>query len=252
MYKCALPLILVAGLAASVSWAANDPMVGDWKLTRLTDVMNVTYSDANKYTFNFGGGNETIALDGTDQPGYSGTTLAVTVEGPNTWKVVRKQNGRMMLTATWNLSNDGNTLTDHYTQFASDGSPSTADYVYKRTVNGSGFAGRWEGMIGTMDTVLTLQVRPYQGDGLSFATSSGTRNLQFDGKDHPNVALKATPGSTFSANRVNAGTVEVVDKVNGKTTGTREYQLSSDLKTLTMTIHATGKNEPAVYIFERQ
>lgn len=254
MFKRAFQLLLVAGLAASALWAANDPFVGQWKLTKYNDVMKVTNADANKYTFNFGGGDETIALDGTDQPGYSGTTLAVTAEGPNTWKVVRKQNGRMLLTATWNLSEDGNTLRDHYTEFAPNGSPSTADYVYKQTAKGPGFTGRWESMIEPLNEVIMLQVRPYEGDGLSFIIPSEkeTTNLKLDGKDYPKAGSDPSKVSVLSSRRMNARTVEITNKRNGKITDTRQFQLSSDLKTLTMTVHTAGNDEPAVYVFERQ
>jgi hypothetical protein len=82
---------------------------------------------ANKYAFNFGGGPETIVVDGTDQPGGFGTTLSVAAEGPDAWKVIRKKDGRMLISATWNLSQDGSTLTDHYTGFNPDGSTSKLD-----------------------------------------------------------------------------------------------------------------------------
>ncbi len=252
MLKRPFQLLLVVCLAASAAWAAADPMVGDWKLTKLTDVMKVANVGANKYTFDFGGGKEAITADGTDQPGYSGTTLAVTVEGPNTWKVVRKQNGRTMLSATWNLSKDGSTLTDHYTEFAANGSPSTTVYVYKQTAKGSGFAGTWVSAIAPLNTVIMLRVRPYQSAGLSFTTPSGTRSVQFDGKDYPNAGPNAAPGSAFSARRMSPRSVEVADKLNGKTTNTRQFKLSPDLKTLTMTIATPGEDEPHVYVFARQ
>ena len=62
--------------------------------------------------------------DGTDQLGLAGTTLSITIEGPDSWKVVRKQEGRILMTAYWKLSKDGNTLTDNYTQFGPNGSSS--------------------------------------------------------------------------------------------------------------------------------
>jgi hypothetical protein len=48
---------------------------------QLTDVMKVESISGNEYAFDLGAGNETIAVDGTDQPGYGGTTLSVTIEG---------------------------------------------------------------------------------------------------------------------------------------------------------------------------
>jgi hypothetical protein len=114
MLKCALRLLLVAGLAAGALSASNDAFLGEWKLnsskSKLIDVMKVASVAGNKYAFDFGGGSaETIAVDGTDQPGIAGTTLSVAIEGPDSWKVIRKKDGRILLTAFWKLSKDGNT-----------------------------------------------------------------------------------------------------------------------------------------------
>src|ERR1700730_13941995 len=127
MFKRTFQLLLVACLATGTLRAANDPFVGDWKLnpsrSKLTDQMKVQSIAANKYAFDFGDGSaETIAVDGTDQPGNFGTTLSVSIEGPDSWKVVRKKEGRIIITANWKLSQDGNTLTDHFTGIAPNGS----------------------------------------------------------------------------------------------------------------------------------
>jgi hypothetical protein len=88
--------------------------------------MKVESVAGNKYAFDFGSGRpETIAADGTDQPGGGGTTLSVTIEGPDSWKVVRKKDGRILITANWKLSKDGNTLTDDFTSIGANGSSST-------------------------------------------------------------------------------------------------------------------------------
>src|SRR5215510_15399415 len=117
MAKRAFQLLLVACLAVGTLWAANDPFVGKWKLnpskSKLTDQMKVEAIGANKYAIDFGGGaTENIVADGTDQPGLDGTTLSITVEGPKTWKVVRKKDGRTLVTGIWKLSKDGQTLSD--------------------------------------------------------------------------------------------------------------------------------------------
>src|SRR5690242_8094748 len=126
MSKRIFQCLLAAGLLTTSLWAAKDAFVGKWKLNRSKrrspDEMKVTAVSANKYACDFGGGNpETSMADGTDQPGIYGTTLAVTVEGPDTWKVVRKKDGHTLLTATWKLSDNGATLTDFYRQNAPDG-----------------------------------------------------------------------------------------------------------------------------------
>jgi|SRR5208282_3879337 len=259
MLKCALRLLLVACVAAGALCASNNPFVGEWKLnaskSKLIDVMKVESVAGNKYAFDFGAGSaETIAADGTDQPGLAGTTLSVTIEGADSWKVVRKKDGRILLTGIWKLSKDGNTLKDDYTEFGPDGTSSNVKYVYQRTAGTSGFAGTWEGSSETMSVVIVLKVQPYEGDGLSFINVSEgeTKNVKFDGKDYPNTGPNVRAGSTSAARRVNEDTLEMTGKFNGKITNTRQIQLSADRKTITMTVHVPSRREPDILVFERQ
>lgn len=255
MFKRSIQLLLFVCLVMGALWAADNPFVGKWKLnpsrSKLTDVMKVASVGANKYAFNLGGGSsETIVADGTDQPGLAGTTLSVTVEGPSTWKVVRRKNGRMLLTATWNLSKDGNTLSDDFTGIETNGSTSNVKYVYKRTAGESGFAGTWESTSEQVNFVYEIEIRTYEEDGLSIIdhTAEVTQNSKFDGKDYPNMGANARPGSASSLRRVNEHALEMTDKTNGKIRDTRRLELSADLKTLTMTVQGA----PNIYVFERQ
>lgn len=259
MFERTFQLLLVACLATGMLRAANDPFVGDWKLnpsrSKLTDQMTVRSIAASKYAFDFGGGRaEMIAVNGTDQPGNFGTTLSVSIEGPDSWKVVRKKEGRILLTATWKLSKDGDTLTDDFTAIQPNGSPLNLKYVYQRMAGTSGFAGTWESTSETVNSVFVLQVRPYEGDGLSFIDPSQeeTTSVKFDGKDYPNVGPNVAPGSASSVRRVIQNTLEMTDKINGKIADTRQIKLSSDLKTLTITVHTAGRSEPNILVFERQ
>lgn len=262
MFRRAIQLLLVTCLATGALRAADNAFVGEWKLnaskSKYFDQMKVESIDGNKYAFDLGGGSrENIVVDGTDQPGIGGTTLSVAIETPNSWKVVRKKDGRMLLSAAWKLSKDGSTLTDDFTSFAPSGSSSTVNLVYKRTAAGSGFEGTWENTIGTVDTgdsPYLLKLQPYEGDGLTFFYSSegATKNVKLDGKDYPNVGADGRPGSSSSARRVNERTLELTDKTNGKVARTREVTLSSDGKTLTMTDHIPGHSQPNVLVFERQ
>jgi hypothetical protein len=259
MFSRTVRILLVTYLASGAVWAANEPFVGEWKLnpskSKLTDQMKVEGVADDKYAFDFGGGSaETIALDGTDQPGLAGTTLSITIEGPDSWKVVRRREGRVLLTAYWKLSKDGDTLTDDFTQFGPNGASTNVKYVYNRTAGTSGFAGTWESTSETLNSVYVIKVQPYEGDGLSFINSSQgvTRNLTFDGKDRPLVGPSAPSGTTSSARRVNERTLEITTKIGDKVAGTQEDTLSSDGKTLTMTIRAAGRTVPNILVFERQ
>jgi hypothetical protein len=253
----AVQLLLVGFLFTGTLRAADNPFVGDWKLdpakSKLTDEMKVTRVKNNKYAFDFGGGKpETIVVDGTDQPGGFGTTLSVSREGPDSWKVVRKKDGRVLVRANWTLSKDQNTLKDEFTLIRASGSPSTVDYIYTRRGAGSGFAGDWVSTSENVTSVFVLKIRPYEADGLSIIDPSGlvTKNVNFDGKDYPTKSPIA--GSTSSARRLNELTLEMTDKINGEPSRTEVIELSSDLKTLTRTFHVVGNSEPTIMVFERQ
>src|SRR3954463_8953019 len=261
-----LAICLTASLCAGTEQTASgqgptsdkngaDPFVGKWNLnlsrSKINDEMKVSSVGENKYVFDFGAGSpETIVLDGTDQPGMFGTTLAVSADGAKSWKIVRKQDGHTTVSAKWELSENGNTLTDHFTNVKPDGSSNSTDYVYKRTAGTAGLAGTWERTL--EQQAYELQIKPYEQDGLSFIASEITKNIKFDGKDYPVTGANLPSGLTSSGRRVNQRTLELTDKVGGKPIDTKQEEVSPDGKTLTITVHDQGQSKPKIYVFERE
>ncbi len=261
-----------ACLVASSAWAANDHFVGKWKvnpsMSKLYDEVKVEVVGANKYVFTFGPGQiDTIVADGTDQPALSGTTLAVTVKGSNSWEVVRKLKGRTLLRAQWTLSADGKTISDGFTQYLPDGTtlfsqplPNGSSlflpYVYERTAGTSGFPGTWDSESAKVKTGSELVVQPFETGGLSFKRSDEemTRSFKLDGNEYPDLDPNAGgKGAAYSGRRVNARSVEITYKSQGKNTGSRQIELSADLKVLTETLSVVGQSRPkSVLVFDRQ
>jgi hypothetical protein len=270
MLRRTFRLLLAACLVTGTVWAANDPFVGKWKVnpskSKLNDEMKVEVAGANKYAITFAPGFvDTIVADGNDQPALSGTTLSITVKGPNNWVVIRKMKGRTLLTGYWTLSEDGKTLNDAYTEYAPDGSPSIIPYVYERTAGnsgfpGTGFPGTWDSDSEKVKAGIELQIEPYDVDGLSFNSPGAemTKKMKFDGNDYPDVDPNGNhpngdPGSASSGRRVNERSLEITDNFKGKTTATRQIELSTDLKTLTMTVRLVGQSRPkSVLVFDRE
>ncbi len=258
--------LLIACLVTSLAWAANDPFVGKWKVnpskSKLNDEMKVEVAGANRYAITFAPGFvDTVVADGSDQPALQGTTLSITVKGPNSWVVVRKMKGRTLLTGYWTLSDDGKTLNDAYTEYKPDGSTALfLPYVYERTAGsaglpGTGFAGTWDSDSEKVKAGIELQIGPYEGDGLSFTGPDAEINkkMKFDGNDYPDPDPNGDTGSASSGRRVNERTLEITEKSKSKITATRQVELSTDRKTLTVTVRLEGQNRPkSILVFDRE
>jgi len=265
-------LLLVVGLVTGTLWAADNPFVGKWKVnpskSKLNDEMKVEVAGANRYAITFGpGAVDTVVADGSDQPALSGTTLSITVKGPNSWEIIRKMKGRTLLTAYWTLSEDGKTLNDAFTQYLPDGttlfSQSLPDgstlflpYVYERTEGNSGFLGTWDSESAKVTAGIELQIQPYESDGLSFKRSDEemAKRIKLDGNDYPDLGPNGgDKGTAYSGRRVNERSLEITEKSKGKITGTRQIELSRDLKTLTVTVRLVGQNRPQrIFVYDRE
>jgi hypothetical protein len=257
MLKRFLLLLLAVAIATAKLHAADGSLVGKWKLNPeksiMHDQMKVTSAGINRYAFDFGGGPEFIVANGADQPGLDGSTVAVSAEAPRVWKVVRKKDGRIQISAIWTLSPDGNSLRDDFTGYPPNGSSFTIHYIYTPIGAASGFAATWDSVTEKSGRV-EIEVQPYQGNGLCFInqTMRSTKDMKFDGKDYPEKDANASTAATSSARRVSASTLELTEKRNGQVTDTQRIQLSPDGKTMTMTIQPASERKPNVLVFERE
>jgi hypothetical protein len=258
--KYAFKLLIAICIITGTARAADDHFAGKWKLDSSqsefpVDTMKVKSAGANKYTFIFSEPNaETIAIDGTDQPGISETTLSVTAKGPRLWEVVRKNKGRTLLRAIWTLSEDGKTLHDAFTEYRDDGSPFTVDYLYQRKAGESGFAGTWQSTSEVYVSPYEIQIGPYQGDGFSLTDSVAgiDKDLKLDGKDYPNSGPNASPDMQSSGHRISDRRLELTDKLKGKVQSMDDFELSPDLQTLTETQHFPDLGKPIILVFKRE
>src|SRR5215467_13928097 len=241
MLRRIIQLLCLVCLIAATSRAADEPFIGKWKLnlskSKLADQMTIAPAGANRYTLTFAGvgDTETLVADGTDQPGVLGSTISITVEAPGNWKITRKRGGRTVLTATWKLSDDGKALTDTFIGNQPDGSTSRVDLVYKRaegSASNSGIPGTWETTEEKPDSAYGIEIRPYEGDGLSFISSGGepAKNVKFDGKEYPPAGANPAAGSATSARRLGDHSIELTKKLKSKIAETREITVSPDLK----------------------
>jgi hypothetical protein len=259
MEKRSIGVLICICLACVTLRAADNPFTGRWKLnparSQMTDVMKVHAVGQNKFDFNLGGDTvETILVDGTDQAAAYDSTLSVTPEAPDSWKVVRKSKGRITIVGIWKLSADGKTLTDNFTSYRPNGTTFHLDYVYQRTAGGPGFDGTWESTTEDMSSTFEIEIAPSGDDGimLNYTTFGMKKSMQFDGKDYPIVGGNAPEGYTGSAHRVNERTIEITDKLKDKQLDTQQMEVSPDGKTLTFTVSIPSRDKPQIQVLERE
>ena len=63
---------------------------------------------------------------------------------------------------------------------------------------------------------------------------------------------KRTAGYTSSIQRVNAQTLQMTDKMNGKLRDSQQIELSPDHQTLTITTSIPGRTKPNIMVFDRE
>jgi hypothetical protein len=128
--------------------------------------------------------------------------------------------------------------------------------VYERTAGNSGFPGTWDSESAKVKTGIELEIQPYEGDGLSFKRSDEeiAKRIKLDGKDYPDLDPKGVDkGTAYSGHRVNERNLEITYKSKGKITSTRQIELSSDLKILTVTVRLVGQSRPeSILVYDRE
>lgn len=264
MSKHAIQALLVACLATGTLLAANDPFVGTWKLNQdKSSVKGLQLSikdlGGNRYMVSFGNdpnASNTITADGSDQPVHfpPGYTWSVAPKGRNVWNIVAKKDGRIVETNTWTISPDGKTLVDEETDSHPDGTTSKVRLVSRRVAGTSGFAGTWRIANAQIGAPALLEIKPYHSDGLSFIfpAEHEQQSMEFDGKDYPDEGPNVPAGVTSSGHRAGEHTLETTGKIKGTVMEKDRYEISSDSKTLTQTIHQTGQPTPITIVWDRQ
>ena len=114
----------------------------------------------------------------------------------------------------------------------------------------SGFGGAWESTTKPVGLRLELEIKPFGDKGLTFVSPGSDRSGIFDGREHPASGEKNDV--TLSGRRRGARSMEYVENNRGNAERARQFQLSSDGRTLTETIRAASQATPDVLVFERE
>ena len=104
--------------------------------------------------------------------------------------------------------------------------------------------------------VRIARILPSEADGLSFKRSDEevAKVIKLDGIDYPDLDPNgADKGTAYSGRRVNELSLEITEKFKGQITGTRQIELSRDLKSLTVTVRPVGQSKPqSILVYSRE
>jgi hypothetical protein len=104
-----------------------------------------------------------------------------------------------------------------------------------------------------VNSLFELQIQPYKAMVLpSFPSEGIVKNLNFDGKGHAYERPDVKAKFASSISRVDALTLEMTEKFNGKLADTEEIRLSPDHDILTITIRSVGQSRPEIRVFDRE
>ena len=258
MLKRAFQTLLVTCVVTGTLLAAEDPFVGTWKLneakSKITGAQfEIKDLGGNKYAITGGNVSDTLVANGTDQPVHFGRTVSIAKQGPDVWKMVTKKDGRILSSSTWKLSEGGQTMNIEETGKQPDGSAFKYHWVAKRVTGTQGFAGTWETTQVKIGSPYVFEIKPYDGDGLSFhdPAEHETQNMKFDGKDYPDTGPNVPAGSFASGRRVDERTLEMTNKIKGTVMSTAQFKVAPDLEALTVTIREEGQSTPYTMFYDR-
>jgi len=245
MRKACAWIAFIALLLACSLIAADPPYVGRWKAneerTNPGSAFAFTGTGAGDLRFTQGDVDYIVRFDGREYPHPLGGVVTWRQLDGRTWDTVLKKDGKLIGSAVYTLSDDGETLT----RAAPEGMRgSTA--AYRRTSSGrSGLEGTW-----TIKTATPDILEIYAADGYDLLIRQGGAlcKANFDGKDYPTSDTNVTCTIGRLSDRGFSFTV----KVNGRPVAVGTRTVSEDRRTLTQVDGVFGQAPNMTVVYDRQ
>jgi hypothetical protein len=248
MRKACVWFASIALLLACNLTAADPPYVGRWKVNEAkTDYGNgpaftITRTDAGELRFKQGDVDYIVRFDGREYPHPLGGVVSWSRLNDRTWENALKKDGKMIGSAVYTLSDNGETLTT-----APPAGMQGSTVVYRRTSSGgSGLEGAWT--LKTPSTPGILEINVADGYDLVIRQGGALCKANFDGKDYPTSDTNVSCVIARTSDRSFSFTV----KVNGRPVAVGTRTVSEDGRTLTQVDGAFGQAPSMTVVYDRQ
>jgi hypothetical protein len=254
-----LGLCTAGVLIASTLWAADDPLLGTWKLNPAKSQFtgqSIKFENVGSgmIRFSTAGLSYTFKMDGVERPAIYGYTASWKKVDDRHWEAANKLNGKLDNTDYFTLSTDGKTLTDVTKGTRPDGVSFEDTTVYKRESGSGGLFGTWRSTEVKISAPSAVAYSASDGGALTFMILDYKASWtgQPDGSDHPFTGENLPKGLTLAFKRSGPRTLEFVTKIDGKPIYRGTNSVSSDGKTLTMRGRPVAVDEPYTAVYDRQ
>lgn len=252
-----LRLCLIAALSCATTLAmAENPFAGTWKVdyskSHVTgQTISFTSEAGDKVRFTDQGGSYTFKPDGSNGTNDVGQPVQWKQIDDRNWKQFTKE-GSIVVTDTWTLSTDANTLTVATSGTRPSGQQIDITETFARTAPGKGFFGKWKSAKYENNSPTTAQIDANGDNGIVWHIPEikASVDLTFDGKEAAPTGPTVPEGLTLSATKVGARSFELTEKVKGKVIFHGRYTVSADGKTMTEVGGAPG-GTPVRVVFQK-
>lgn len=242
---------------AAPSLFAQSPFDGKWTLNQQKSDMSgqtMKIEDAGNGAVKFVNPNftTTVKTDGTKAQTPAGGEMAIQKKDNNSYHQTVWIKGMEVSQSDWNISNGGKTLTVHAYGTTPSGDKFSNTTTYTRASGNNGLAGEWKTTSVKIANPETFTMK-MTGNELTWEIPAikGTLKAPLNGNEAHPTGPTVPETLTLAVTKKGARTLEVTQKLKGKTVFTGTYTVSPDGKTMTV----DGKNargEQTKVVWEKQ
>ena len=256
-------LLVVAVLLTAWLMDRHGPPSPDWNGTWKLDTarstlpartLTVSIAADGTYRSSAGGSEMSFRCDGKERQATDILTAFCTQKSSSDLAITAFRNGSKVLTAEWELSPDGKTLTVESRRYHADGSVKPRETLYQRTSGSAGFPGGWKDVNRLDGSGEIWQISVRNGAvHFSWPERDIHGDARFDGTDAAIQGQLASPGSSIALVKRSPREFEVTNKMHGRVVSNGDWRISGDGRSLTESYWLPGRpSQRIVRVYDKQ